>query len=94
MITPISQKQIIIAAERWQFVGDVSRDGDHIVITNAKNIRRWGTTGGLGQLAANGPQSDTILDDYGTVRIHVLAVIAAIDCDEAAWSKSKKRRAK
>lgn len=86
-------RQIIIAAERWIFVGHVQREGDQVVIANAQNIRRWGTTEGLGQLARKGPQADTILDDYGTVRIHVLAVVGAIDCDEAAWSP-KNRGAK
>ena len=87
-------RQIIIGLERWQFVGLCERDGDHITITEAKNIRRWGTTSGLGQLALHGPQTDTLLDDYGTVRIHVLAVVASIECNEEAWSKTKKRGGK
>lgn len=85
----MSTRQIIIGMERWQFVGFVQREGDHITITECQNIRRWGTTGGLGQLALKGPQSDTVLDDYGTVRIHVLAVVATIECDEEAWAKKR-----
>ena len=84
--------QIIIAERGWVFVGDCSRDGDQLVITNARNIRRWGTTSGLGQLATDGPQSETQLDDYGTVRIHVLAVVAAIECNVEAWKPKGKRK--
>lgn len=76
-------KQIVIAQRGWVFVGEVERSGDDVIITNAKCIRRWGTTSGLGQLAANGPQKATVLDDMGTVRLHQLAVVASIDCDEA-----------
>ncbi len=87
-------KTIICGLERWNFVGDVSRDGDQVVIRNCYNIRRWGTTEGLGQLALHGPQSDTTLDHYGTVRVHVLAVAASIECDVSAWAKHDKAHAK
>jgi hypothetical protein len=84
--------QIIIAERGWVFVGDCSRDGDQLIIANARNVRRWGTTSGLGQLAKDGPQAETQLDDYGTVRIHVLAVVAAIECDPAKWAPKGKNR--
>ena len=77
--------QIVIAERGWIYVGKCHRDGDQIVIANAQNIRRWGTTSGLGQLARHGPQPETQLDDYGTVRIHVLAVCGSVECDAAVW---------
>ena len=79
--------QIIIAERGWVYVGTITRDGDHIVIANCHNVRRWGTSRGLGEIALEGPKSETQLDYYGTVRIHVLAVCGAIECDEAVWSK-------
>ncbi len=79
--------QIIIAERGWVYVGTISRDGDHIVISNCHNVRHWGTSRGLGELALEGPKSETHLDYYGTVRIHVLAVCGAIECDDAVWSK-------
>ena len=85
---------VIIAERGWVYVGRVRRDGDQIVITDAQNVRRWGTTKGLGELALDGPTGDTALDYYGTVRIHVLAVCGTIDCDDAkwnAWHKKAKR---
>lgn len=81
----MNSKQIIVAERGWVFVGDCSRDGDQLVISNAYNVRRWGTTEGLGQLAKAGPQEGTQLDHYGTVRIHVLAVVASIECTATAW---------
>ncbi len=77
--------QIIIAERGWIFVGECMRDGDQVIISNARNIRLWGTTEGLGELARRGPLAGTKLDDYGTVRIHVLGVIASLDCDVKAW---------
>ncbi len=89
--------QIIIAERGWIYSGLVARDGDQIVISECFNIRRWGTTNGLGELAFVGPRTETQLDPYGTVRIHVLAVCGAIECSDAAakafsaaWKKSRK----
>lgn len=79
-------RQIIIAQRGWVFVGNVERSGDDVTITDAQCIRRWGTTNGLGELAKNGPQKSTTLDDMGTVRLHQLAVVASIDCEEQKWT--------
>ncbi len=81
----MKNRQIIIGLERWQFVGDCHRDGDYVVIENCSNIRRWGTERGLGQLALEGPTAETVLDPYGVVRVHVLAIVGSIDCTEKAW---------
>ena len=72
--------QIVICQRGFVFAGDVCLEGEGVVITNAVNIRRWGTTKGLGELAASGVTSDTKADASGTVRVHQLAVVARIDC--------------
>ena len=46
-----------------------------VTINGAKNIRRWGATKGLGQLAT-GPTTNTVADDYGTVRVAPIVQIA------------------
>lgn len=72
----IGEKRIIVADRGWVFVGSCVDNADGTVtINNAKNIRRWGTAKGLGQLAT-GPTSDTIADDYGTVRVTPIVQIA------------------
>ena len=78
-------KQIVIAQRGWVFVGDVTRTENEVVIENAAVVRRWGTTKGLGQLAKDGPTKETRLDPCPTVRIHPLAIVAAMDC--APWAR-------
>lgn len=73
------KRQIIIAQRGWIFVGDVSQDGVTVTIQNAKNIRRWGTSRGLGQLAMSGPTGSTVMDDMGIVSLHELSIVARID---------------
>jgi hypothetical protein len=83
--TSNTRKQIIVAHRGFVFVGDVSDEGDEVVITGTQNVRRWGTTYGLGQLAKEGPQEETQLDESGTVRLHKLAVVCRYDCEVASW---------
>ena len=49
---------------------------------DARNIRRWGTTKGLGQLAILGKQPDTILDYTGVVTIPINKINHIIDVTE------------
>ena len=79
-------KRIVIAQRGWVFVGDVAIDGDEVSITNASCIRRWGTTKGLGELAERGPLAETVLDHCPPVHMHILAVVAMMDCEAASWS--------
>lgn len=74
-------RQIVIAQRGWVFVGNVTRTENEVLIEDAAVVRRWGTTRGLGQLAAEGPTERTILDPCPTVRIHPLAIVATMDCD-------------
>lgn len=77
----IGEKRIIVAAHGWVFVGDCTdNDNGSVTIRNAKNIRRWGTTKGLGELC-KGPLSKTVTDDYGTVNTIAIVTIAI----EGGW---------
>lgn len=75
---PATETQIVVAQRGWVFVGQVSFEGDDLVIRGAKNIRIWGTTRGLGELV-NGPLPGTKFDEYGTVRIPAASVVARLD---------------
>lgn len=77
--------RIIIAQRGWVFVGWYAKRGDSVVLTRAKNVRRWGTTKGLGELAAGGPLETTKMDDAGEVELHQLAVVATLKCNPEKW---------
>jgi hypothetical protein len=82
--------KIVILQRGWVFVGRFVKKGEDCQLTNAFNIRRWGTSAGLGELAAKGPQSETKLDKVGTVSFHELTTVAMIDCDQDVWAKELK----
>lgn len=72
-------KRIVIADRGFVYVGEAEAHEGGILIKNAKNIRRWGTTSGLGELRS-GPTSSTKYDEYGTVRVPIGSVVSVIDC--------------
>ena len=78
---------IVVVDRGYVYVGDVVSDDTYTIITNAQNVRRWGTSRGLGELALEGPKSETILDQVGTVRIPARAIISIIDTEAAKWLK-------
>ena len=80
-----SEWRIVIAQRGWVFVGRWSQDGEMVTLTDAKNIRTWGTTKGLGELAQTGPTGKTVLDPAGTVRMHILGVVATLDTQVTTW---------
>jgi len=75
---------IVVLDRGFVYIGVTTIEGDWCVIENAKNIRVWGTTKGLGELVG-GPTSSTKLDQVGTVRAPMRAVISVIDVDGAKW---------
>jgi hypothetical protein len=79
--------RIVVLDRGFVYIGNVEEQSDSIVITNAKNIRYWGTQKGLGELV-NGPTSKTILDPVGVVRAPNRAIIHSVDVDESKWNKS------
>lgn len=76
---------IVVADRGFVYVGRVEVDEDFCVVEQAKNIRKFGTERGLGQLALEGPQENTVLDEVGIVRIPMRAVISIIDTEAAKW---------
>lgn len=85
-ITGAAEWRIVVLHRGHVVVGRYSRDGSEVVIRDASVIRRWGTTRGLGEIAANGPTPNTVLDPCGVVRAHELAVVLTIDCEASKWT--------
>lgn len=82
-----SKVKIVILQRGWIFIGVFSQEGATCTLSKAKNIRSWGTTKGLGQIASSGPTDSTKLDDINDLSFHELTSIAVIDCDDNIWSK-------
>jgi hypothetical protein len=68
-MTTNTPTHILVVEAGWVFAGVLHECDDEFVLTDAVNIRRWGTTRGLGELAMTGPTSETQLDPCGEVRI-------------------------
>ena len=79
---------IVVLDRGFVYVGDIHHDGEWCVISNASNIRVWGTSEGLGQLARSGPLENTKLDKVGTVRAPARAIIHMIDTESSKWNCS------
>lgn len=83
---PSGDLKIVILQRGWVMVGRFSRSGSECKLTVASVIRNWGTTKGVGELAKDGPNSNTKLDKCnGLVEFDWLTVVAVISCDEAKW---------
>lgn len=80
-----SPVKILILQRGWSMVGHVSEEGDRYILNRAAVIRRWGTTKGLGEIAAGGPTAETVLDPAGRVEVHKLTTVALLDCNPDAW---------
>jgi hypothetical protein len=80
--------KIAVLDRGFVYVGRLAPQEDSmdafLILTNAKNIRVWGTTEGLGELVS-GPKKDTRLDNVGTIRVPLHALISLIDVEQAKW---------
>jgi len=81
---PEGDIQIVVLDRGFVYVGYTTIEKDFVVIRNAKNIRIWGTTKGLGELVS-GPTSSTKTDNVGTVKAPLRALISLINVDQWKW---------
>lgn len=77
--------KLMILQSGFVYVGRVTYEGNKVIISNAYNVRRSGTTGGFGEIALNGPTKDSKLDFFGTVRCHELNIVNEVDCVQNNW---------
>lgn len=81
-----TKKQILVLQRGWVIVGDVTKKGDYLTVTNCSIIRVWGTTEGLGEIALNGPTAKTKLDPCGDITVHVLTTVMVMDINAEKWA--------
>lgn len=84
----MSNHRIVVLQRGWVAVGDLDRSAaPQLKLENASIIRRWGTTKGLGELAASGPLAQTVLDAAGTLEFHEFAVVTTFVTDAGKWTQ-------
>ena len=77
--------KIAVLTNGFVHVGECSVSDGWLIITNARNIRRWGTETGLGELATKGPRPNSVIDQVGTIEAPIGSVIFLVDCDPSKW---------
>ena len=77
------QTAIAVLDRGFVYVGQCSIKDDTLTIQEARNIRYWGTSKGLGELI-NGPLAQTKVDDVGTVMAPIKSIIHIIPC-KSGW---------
>lgn len=81
--------KICILQRGWVMIGKLERNGSECKLHQAAVIRNWGTKKGLGELAAEGPKRDTVIDKCnGLVEFDYLTVVAAISVNEDIWKNA------
>lgn len=86
---PARDLRIVVLPNGFVYVGALRRDGYDpawLRLSGGYNLRKWGTTKGLSQLALFGPTKDTVMDQAPEVAFHELAVVHTLICDQAAWA--------
>jgi len=78
--------KIVVLQRGWVAVGRYSQTGERCQLADASIIRRWGTTRGLGEIAAGGPTGDTVLDPAGIITFHEMTAVLILDCEEGPWA--------
>ena len=77
------QKRIVVLTNGWVFMGNYfpATKTKPAYIEEAMNIRQWGTTAGLGEIALKGPTPSTVLDPCGVIVLDTpQAVLFTIPC--------------
>lgn len=81
------ETKIVVLQRGWVLVGIFEETPTGCKLHNASVIRNWGTTKGLGELAASGPQSATKLDKCnGLVEFDKLTMVLSISVNGLVWA--------
>lgn len=81
-----TKTNIIVVDNGFVFIGELQFHEGFTTVLNCKNIRSYGTTDGLGQIALKGIQEETKLDDFGVITVPNSKVIFTIDCTHASFN--------
>jgi hypothetical protein len=80
---------ILVLDKGFVYFGNMCISDGWVTITNAHNIRSFGTKRGLGQLSLTGPTSETVLDPCNTIICREDKLIHIIEAVPEVWAKIK-----
>ena len=80
--------RIAVLQRGWVLVGPYRRDGDSCFIEGGYVVSRWGTTEGLGEIALNGPTTETVLHPAPLQEWHRLTEVFTMTCDYEVWRRA------
>jgi hypothetical protein len=78
------ERRIVVLTAGWVFVGvwHPATETTPAFLTEASNVREWGTKAGLGELALNGPTNSTVMDPCGILVLdNPRAIIFSHPCE-------------
>ena len=76
---------IVVIQSGWVLAGEYSTKGGIVTLNKSSVIQRWGTTMGLGELAASGPTKDSVIQTCGIAEVPQQAILFTLAvCEEAA----------
>lgn len=76
--------KLVVLDKGFVYIGQVTTDSIWCSITDARNIRYWGTTEGLGELC-KGPTSKTRIDLAGNIKAPMSSLILLMAVEEGKW---------
>ena len=74
-------KRIVVLHRGWVLMGKVQIDGDYAIVSDCVNVRKWGTSKGLGELAKTGPTGNTKLDPQPETVVPLISIIQMVECE-------------
>ena len=87
MKSKITGWQICVVDNGFVFVGDCdATNRNTLVIQRCKQLRKWGTQRGLGQLI-DGPTKETIIDPVEVIMVPYARIVFTIPVNQMAWEK-------
>ena len=88
---PLPEVAIAVLDKGFVYAGFVhfSECGQYLTIRNACCVRRWSVERGLGKVASEGPDKDTVLNDGPDIFVPSHALIHLLAINRAAWARFK-----
>lgn len=83
--TCVNELVIVVLQRGWVIVGHLTINGTVCEMLDARVVRRWGTTDGLGELAKEGPLKNSMIESPCPQKFHTASIVTRFVCDSGKW---------